>query len=191
MIPIIHKVNTVEFLKRIPTNYGLEIDLRQNNGQIILNHDISPYSETFENFLTHYNHKLLVLNIKESGIENQVISILKKKNINDYFLLDIEFPYLLMNYRDLGSALSLRFSTYESIQSVVHFKDYVEWLWVDTYDSLIINPEIAEVLKTFKICLVSPSRWGEPKKLKSFIDIFEEFNVPIHAILIEEHEKII
>jgi len=190
MIPVVHKVNDVEILKRIPTNHGLEIDLRQNNGQIILNHEISPESEGFENFLIHYKHKLLVLNIKESGIEDQVISILKKNNIKDYFLLDIEFPYLLMNYKNQGNSLSLRFSTYESIQSVVPFKDYVDWLWVDTYESLTINSEIAEVLKSFKICLVSPSRWGKPEKLKSFIEIFEKFNIPICAILIEEHEKI-
>tara|TARA_B100000902_G_scaffold290930_1_gene277247 strand:+ start:170 stop:463 length:294 start_codon:yes stop_codon:yes gene_type:complete len=95
-----------------------------------------------------------------------------------------------MNYKDQGNSLSLRFSTYESIQSVAPFKDYVDWLWVDTYESLTINSEIAEVLKSFKICLVSPSRWGKPEELKTFIDIFEKFNIPICGILIEEHEKI-
>ena len=46
-------------------------------------------------FIEEYNHQLLVVNVKEAGIEKNVLDMLKYKNIDNFFLLDIEFPFLL------------------------------------------------------------------------------------------------
>ena len=59
-------------------------------------HEPFKNGDSFEEYLEHYNHKLLVLNIKESGIEDLVIK--KTKNMLDnkpFFLLDIEIPYIV------------------------------------------------------------------------------------------------
>ena len=36
---IIHRVNTLDFLKKIPHKYGVEIDIRAYNKQLVLTHD--------------------------------------------------------------------------------------------------------------------------------------------------------
>ena len=36
----------------------------------------------------------LILNIKESGIEQNVLKLVKRYKIKSYFLLDVEFPYI-------------------------------------------------------------------------------------------------
>ena len=36
---IIHRVNKIKFLKSIPKNFGVEIDVRSFNSELILNHE--------------------------------------------------------------------------------------------------------------------------------------------------------
>ena len=36
---IVHRINTIEGLKKVPTQYGVEIDVRGYGGKILLNHD--------------------------------------------------------------------------------------------------------------------------------------------------------
>ena len=83
---IIHRINKVKELKKIDIKFGTEIDIRTKNSKLILNHE--PYStgDTLINYLDEYKHGTLILNIKESGIEDDVIKIIKRyKKINKYF----------------------------------------------------------------------------------------------------------
>ena len=50
----------------------------------------------FIDYIENYKHGTLVLNIKESGIEDEVLKIVKSKSIKSYFLLDVEMPYLYL-----------------------------------------------------------------------------------------------
>ena len=78
MIPIIHKVNSIENLKKIPKNYGVELDIRNSPSGLMLSHEPSNEGTLFEEYLEEYNNELLVANIKESGIENEVVKIIKR-----------------------------------------------------------------------------------------------------------------
>ncbi|MDB3983838.1 hypothetical protein N9437_03130 [Acidimicrobiia bacterium] len=189
MIPIIHKVNSIQNLKKVPKDYGVEVDIRNSSSGLILSHEIGNSGTMFEDYLENYEHKLLIANIKESGIENHVIKIIQKKNIEDFFLLDVEFPYTYQNYLNNKEFLSTRYSKYESIESVKNLIDKVEWLWIDTYSDFKIDSVIAKIMKNFKICLVSPSRWGSPQLLNSYIDKFTNFSLKIEAIMIENSEN--
>ena len=51
MIYIAHRINTISELKKIPVNYGIEIDLRDFKKKIILNHDPFQDGEDFEEFI--------------------------------------------------------------------------------------------------------------------------------------------
>ena len=44
MIPIIHKVNSIEKLNNVPDDYGVEIDIRNNSGELVLSHDPVSYT---------------------------------------------------------------------------------------------------------------------------------------------------
>jgi len=188
MIPIIHRVNNQENLETIPKDYGIEIDVRLNNNNLILSHEPSSFGENLSEYLKKYDHNLLVVNIKEDGIENDVIDILNNFGIERYFLLDIENSFLIQNHKNLGSNLSIRFSKLESISTVKNFKNTVSWLWIDTYEDFELNKEIAEIIQNFKTCLVSPSRWGYDIGYHHYMNKFKEFEIDIDYVMVEKNE---
>jgi hypothetical protein len=53
---IAHRRNTIEDLNVTPREYGVEVDVRSNNGQLIIHHDPLIPGEYFEAWLKHYQH---------------------------------------------------------------------------------------------------------------------------------------
>ena len=88
-LTIIHRINTIEELKNIPKEYGIEIDVRGYGNKLLLNHDpIDPdkqYDE-LEEYLSNFNHAFIIFNIKEAGYEDKIIGLARKHNIENYFL---------------------------------------------------------------------------------------------------------
>ena len=62
MTPIIHRVNNIKLLRDLPISYGLEIDVRSNNNNLILSHEPADKGDLFIDFIDEYNHQLLNLN---------------------------------------------------------------------------------------------------------------------------------
>ncbi len=186
MIEIIHRVNNIDQLKRINKNNGIEIDIRADEEKLVLAHDIYENKVNFADYIKYYNHELLVANVKESGIEEQVIAELAKNKILNFFLLDVEFPYILQNYEKHGENLSLRFSKYEEIDTIKNFIGKVKWVWVDTYDDFDLDSEQANTLRNFNLCLVSPSRWGYENKINHYLNKFKNHDLSFEAIMVEE-----
>ena len=79
MILIQHRVNNITHLKRINKKFGIEIDVRTNNSKLILHHDPFKIGTDLDIFLKYYQHKFLIINIKEEGIELKVLNKLRKK----------------------------------------------------------------------------------------------------------------
>ena len=173
---IIHRVNSIKKLKEIPRNYGIEIDLRTKGSKIILNHNPFKNGVEFTKFLSKYKHGTLILNIKESGIENRVLEILKKKKIYKYFFLDVEMPFICKNKKKINKNFAVRYSEYEDIETVKNFTNNVGWIWIDTFKKLPINKNNIKLLKKFKTCLVCPERWGRPKDIKKYYAKLKSLN---------------
>ncbi len=157
---IIHRVNSIKDLKKTPKEYGCEIDIRTDGSKLILNHDPFIKGDCFIDYLDEYKNGTLVLNIKESGIENMVLQEVRKRNINSYFLLDVEFPYLYSCSKKGEKNIAVRYSEMEPIENVIYFKGKADWVWIDTINKFPVNNSNKEVLMNFKSCLVCPSRWG-------------------------------
>ncbi len=167
---IAHRINTIEELKKIPKNYGVEVDLRNNNNDIILSHD--PFNsnyELFEKYLEYYNHKFLILNIKTEGIEFKILEILKKFNIENYFFLDCSFPmiYKLINTEEYN--IALRLSEFESIETILNLKK-IKWVWVDCFSKFSLTKTEYNILKNnnLKICYVSPELQNQEPKILNY-----------------------
>ena len=181
---IIHRINTIESLKNIPHNYGVEIDVRSYGNDLILNHDAYQNGDSLDSFLENYNHGTLVLNIKESGIEDSVIEIVDKHvNIQSYFLLDIEFPYLCTASKKVQKNMAIRYSEYESIQTVNQFINKVGWVWIDTFTKLPITKTDRKILDKFKKCLVCPERWNRKSDIVTYKKILKSMNFKIDAVM--------
>ena len=179
MITIKHRINTTNELLSIDSSFGIEIDIRCSNGNLVLSHDPYENGEDLESFLKLFNHKILVLNIKDSGIEDDVLEITKKYLVDkEFFLLDIEIPYLVSKKGIDKEHLSSRFSEYESFESLFNFRSLAEWVWIDTFSNLpYLNKEIVDFLRTKKTCLVSPERWGRKEDLSGYLNKMKDYDI--------------
>jgi len=159
VIIVSHRINTKKELIKLKNQYGVEIDLRTYGKDIVVNHDPFYKSIKFSTWLKFYNHKLLIANIKEEGIEKEVIKLIKKNSIVDYFLLDVTIPQILNLNKIKILDIGLRISKYEQYKGILNFKHKNKWIWLDTFDGeLPIKINEIKNLKNmnYKICLVSP-----------------------------------
>ena len=62
MIIIKHRVNKIKDLENTPSKYGVEVDLRSSNKNIILHHDPYLNGDKFIKWIKTFKHKFLVLN---------------------------------------------------------------------------------------------------------------------------------
>ena len=181
---IAHRINTIEELKNIPREYGVELDLRDFGDRLILQHDPFKDGEDFEEYLKHYNHGTMILNIKSERIEHKVLELIKKYNIKKYFFLDSSFPMIYLLSKDNEKNIALRFSEFEGIDTILNMRDKVKWVWVDCFSQLPITRENYKLLKEngFKFCLVSPELQGQSEKLEEYKQYLEDENIIFDAI---------
>jgi len=181
---IAHRINTIDELKNIPKEFGVELDLRDHEDRLILQHDPFKDGEDFEEYLKHYNHGTMILNIKSERIEYQVLKLLKKYNIKKYFFLDSSFPMIFLLSKEGEKNIALRFSECEGIDTILNMQGKVKWIWVDCFTKLPIDKENYNLLKKrgFKFCLVSPELQGQQEKLIEYKQHLEDENIIFDAI---------
>lgn len=179
---IAHRINKISELRNLPKKFGAEVDLRTYGSKIILGHEPYVKGENFKDYLENYNNGTLVLNIKEAGIEHDVINTVKKFNIKNFFLLDLEMPFICRN-KVQKKYLSLRFSEYESIETVKNLKHKSKWIWIDTFKILPIKKSNIRILKKFKSCLVCPERWGRSYDIKNYFNKLKKLNYFPNSIM--------
>ena len=186
MIFVSHRRNTIEELKKTNIKYGVEIDLRSSGDSIIVHHDPLAKGENFSRWLKHFNHKFLILNVKEEGLEIHIIEYLKKYEIDNFFFLDQSIPFLI-KYSELCKKKSAaRVSEYESIETAIKLRKFADWIWLDQFNNFPITSEEFDLLKSkkFKICLVSPelqSRFDD-KEIYEIVDNLKKNNLKIDAV---------
>jgi len=184
MIIIAHRVNKIEDLKKIPPEYGVEIDVRCKGEQLILNHEPHQEGDNLIDYLHHFHHRFIVFDIKEAGIEEEVIGIAKRAGIEDYFLLDVEYPFIYRATRKLGfRKIAIRFSEAESIEAARGHISLLDWVWIDTNTMLPLDPGSISVLRNFKTCIVCPERWGRPQDIPKYISLMKKLNYLPNAVM--------
>ena len=181
---IIHRVNTINELKEIPKEYGTEIDIRACDSNLILNHEPFQSGDLFADYLDEYTHGTLILNIKEAGIEDDVLRQVRLHHqIKSYFLLDVEFPYLYRASRNGESSIAVRFSEDESIETVEKYVDMVDWVWIDTNTKLPLDEKNITIINKFNKCLVCPERWGRHLDIEKYKKIMNDLNFNLDAVM--------
>ena len=169
-ILIKHRINSIEDLDNVSNQYGIEIDIRIYNNEIILNHEPFESGVSFENFLQHFKHSFLIINMKCDGPEEIIIKKLEEKSIKNFFFLDCSIPRTVNLIKNDCNKISIRYSKYEPLEFVMKFRNKVDWVWIDCFDKFKLSEEDYKTIKKhFKICLVSPELQEHP------IEMIDEF----------------
>ena len=184
MILIKHRVNTIESLKKTSKEFGVEIDLRSNNKEIYLNHDPFKKGVKLSNWLKYFKHKLIVLNVKEEGLEKFILKELKKKNIKNFFFHDQSFSTLLKNMKKMR--VSIRYSEYEDLKKTKFLFKNIKWVWIDHFKKFELKNNFYRLLKKYKvnICIVSPEliNLKDVKKIKHLAKHLKKRKILIDAV---------
>jgi hypothetical protein len=182
---ICHRINTIEELKEIDNQFGIELDLRDDHksNKIILSHDPFSQGEIFEDYLQNYKHNTLILNIKSERIELECLKLLQKYNINNYFFLDSSFPMIyLLNKEYNNNKIACRFSEFEPIENFLNISHMYEYIWVDCFSKFPLTNEIYNLIKNRnqnkkKTCIVSPELQKQPEKIEEYRDYIISNNI--------------
>jgi hypothetical protein len=181
---IAHRINTKAQLCETPDEFGLEIDLRDYGDRLVLQHDPFIGGEDFEDWLSGYHHRTIILNIKSERIEHRVLELLRSYHVAEYFFLDSSFPMIFSLSTQGERNIAVRYSELESFDNCLALADRVSWVWVDCFTRLPITNKEYKLLKSngLKLCLVSPDLIGRPEDIKPYRQQLERDGIVFDAI---------
>lgn len=168
---IAHRINSLKKLEETPTHLGVEIDLRDYRDDLVLAHD--PYTggeTTFKDFLRHYHHDLLVLNVKSEGIEYRARELAEQAGVQHFVFLDSSIPMMVKLTEQKETRFAVRFSEFEPLEGVLRFQGRCDFVWVDQFHQLELRPQDAQKLRQagFRLIFVSPELQGRDPNLEMF-----------------------
>ncbi len=183
MIKVKHRANSLQDLSQVSREHGVEVDIRASSTDLYIAHD--PFSSgcLLRDYLAAYENELLILNVKEDGLEDAVVDLLTEFNVRQYFFLDQPFPSLLRN-TILNRSCAVRVSEYERLPVGMQ---PISWIWLDSFTGnwahLIQTIEYAEE-NSIKTCLVSPELQGREaeKEISELKALLEKHNKQITAV---------
>ena len=175
---ISEKNTEVALKKAFEKGYGIESDIRDYDGKLVISHDPANrncmLAEELFRELSKYDNKLcFAINIKADGLGEELLELLKENNITNYFCFDMSAPQMIY-YCENDFNVFTRQSEYE-IEPLLLYKES-QGVWIDAfYDDSWITEELISkhITNGKKICLVSPELHSLPylefwKKLRSF-----------------------
>lgn len=190
MILVRHRRNTTQELLDTPPAYGVEVDIRSCGRDLVIHHDPFADGEHFEQWLESYRHRLLILNVKEEGLEQRLSGLMRAHGIADYFFLDQSFPFLLRTANGGEPRCAIRVSEFESIDTALALAGRIEWVWVDCFSRFPLDGSQAERLQRagFRLCLVSPELQGRPaaREIPALRDLLARRGIVADAVCTKE-----
>lgn len=168
---------------------GIEFDIRDVGGMIVVTHD--PYAflqsaQPFETFLAFCPaDKFYIVNVKCEGVAERAIHLLEARGIRQFFILDCGIPELVkLAVRGGERRFAVRFSEYESLASVEALAPYVDWVWVDCFTRLPLTYDTYWALRwmNLRLCLVSPDLQGRAEDIPAHIRQLKDGVMPMDAV---------
>ena len=166
-----YEKNTVAaFIRSLECGYGIETDVRDCNGELVISHDI-PFQTTylFDEFLATYckfseaktPSLCIAINIKSDGLQSRVKKLLDKYKIQNYFVFDMSVPDTI-NYIKQGV---ITFSRVSELENNSTLNSMANGIWLDQFYGDWYKTElIQELLDSYgQICVVSPELHNRDK----------------------------
>ncbi len=159
------KNTTLAFERSFSLGFGTETDVRDLAGDLVISHDmpragVLSASELFEIHTRKGPSLELALNIKSDGLQIPLLSLLKKFDVQNYFLFDMAIPDALTCLRH-GLKCFTRQSEYERDPV---FYPQAEGVWIDGFHSEWWDETLIQRHLNMgkKVCIVSPDLHRRP-----------------------------
>jgi hypothetical protein len=147
--------------------YGLETDVRDYGGRLVISHD-PPAADALplEALLDDYRRVgasgALALNIKSDGLAAPLVAMLQSYGITNYFVFDMSVPDM-RHYHQLGVTA---YSRHSDVETEIVGLDRSRGVWLDAfqtdwYDSATIHRLLASEKQ---VAVVSPELHGRDPK---------------------------
>ena len=156
------------FQRSLSLGFGIEIDVRDYAGDLVISHDIAvdnslKLSNLLDFYLTCKDQPILAFNIKSDGLQDKLKNQLENFNIKNYFIFDPSVPDAIQ-YIKQGINTFTRQSEYEAAPA---FYDLANGVWLDEFYSDWIDEKILNFHhnNAKKICIVSPELHGRDHNL--------------------------
>jgi len=153
------KNQTEAFERSFSLDFGVETDIRDYKGELVISHDIAnenciKLEVLLELYNTYGNRVPIALNIKSDGLQKKLKKILKEYKVENYFVFDMSVPDGLLYIKN-NVKLFTRQSEYEEAPSIYEGSSGV---WLDEFKSHWITKEIIQkhISNGKEICIVSP-----------------------------------
>lgn len=145
------------FERAFENGFGVETDLRDIKGEIVISHNMPAGDEmTFEELLRLLDGRnlTLALNIKADGQADEIKRLLKEYNHTKYFTFDMSIPEMVYQQK---AGLNF-FTGLSDIAPHPVMLEQAKGVWLDAFDSdWFGKTEILNLLNQGKeVCLVSP-----------------------------------
>lgn len=169
------KNKNTAFERAFDLGIGIETDLRDYAGKILISHDMPKGNEmTLEDLLDIMagRNLLLALNIKADGLADAIKNILLKYNHNNYFTFDMSIPDMIFQI-NIGIKVFTGLS--DIIQNAI-LEDKTAGIWLDSFYTDWFKEDVIDnfIERNKKVCIVSAdlhkrdnsAQWKKIKKSK-------------------------
>jgi hypothetical protein len=162
------KNSRAAILRAFDAGYGVETDVRDHNGDLVLAHDppsgagLTPFEWVIESFAKAGQPGALAINVKADGLHRPLADMLAQYSIANAFVFDMAVPDAL-GYLRLGVPA---FTRHSEIEPVPAFYGRAQGVWIDCFESDWVNGAVitAHVAAGKKVALVSPELHGRPNE---------------------------
>jgi glycerophosphoryl diester phosphodiesterase len=151
------------FERSVAAGFGLETDIRDRAGKLIVSHDMPCGGEvSLDELLELFGDKprTLALNIKADGLASAMKRAIGSGNLQDHFFFDMSVPEMRV-YLNEGLPVFGRIS---EVEKNPPWSDEIAGIWFDQFKAGDYDIErIAELLQAGKrVCVVSPELHRQP-----------------------------
>lgn len=155
----------IAFARSFDLGFGIETDLREANGKLVIAHDFVKGNEvSFEALLKLLagRNLPLALNIKADGMHDLIKDLLLKYNHDNYFTFDMSIPDLVVQLR----ASIKVFSGLSDILNPAPLFHQCAGVWLDCFETIWYNTQLIEeiVEQGKKLCIVSAELHKRPSE---------------------------
>ena len=129
-----HRRNQRDELDATPREFGVEIDVRSWGSELILQHDPLVQGQRLSEWIETYHHSGLILNLKEEGLEEPLLDLMRNREISNFFFLDQSYPFMVKWLRaGLRTHVAARVSEFESLTSLRSLPHVPAFIWCDSF----------------------------------------------------------